>query len=229
MIRSGVACAIALVLCVSASGQDAGGRIEGYDKLQPDEPLLVPAKPHFEPPATPSDDDDTIATGKEEDARNLVETVMMVRLTETLHLDDEQSVVMVRRLRELKQEMMAMRRARGDLYRDLKNALRDDPDGTAIPVKLDALLEYDRKLETFKQDRLQDLSEGLTTAQRAQLYIFLCEFENDMRHLIHRAQGRSEDWRNRDGERRDNDWPGRGRWPDDKGNAPPEDGRAGSP
>lgn len=142
---------------------------------------------------------------QEEDTRNLVETVMMVRLTEELQLDDEQTVIMVRRLRQLKDEVVALKKARGELYRQLKDAVRDHAPDADIQARLQALLEHDRKLETFKQDKALELGEGLATRQQAQLYIFLSEFENDMRHLIHRAQDRSGDWGRRNGE-----WRGRG-------------------
>lgn len=229
MIRGGLAWAVAVVCCVAAAAQDEEGRIEGYDKVQPVEPVVVPRKPMLKPQvAAPPDAAGREKGDKVEDPRNLVETVMMVRLAEVLDLDDEQTVVMVRRLRELKETMTRMRRERGERYRELKEALRDGADPGGIEAKLDALLAHDRELETFKQDRLRDLSVGLSVTQRAQLYIFLCEFEDDMRHLVHRAQGRSDEWRTHEGEWRDREWRGREREPGANREMPDGGGGPGS-
>lgn len=208
---------LAVAFALAAAAQD-DGRIEGYDKLHRDnesnQPVQLEAdeQPRLEThPEVVRDDDDHDSDRRDDDARDLVETVMMVRMAEELQLDDEQTVMMVRRLRELKQEMMKMRHERWDRYKELKNALDNDENGEAIDSQLNELLDYDRKLETFKQDRLETLSEGLTTAQRAKLYVFLCEFENDMRHLVHRAQGRG--WgKPGDNDRDEKDW--RDKWKD---------------
>lgn len=213
--------AAAIVVALSAAADN--GRIVGNDKLDPE---AIDAAPLAERAPGSVREGESGDRDRDEDARDLVETVMMVRMSEELNLSDEQTVMMVRRLRALKEEMIGMRRQRWALYRELKDALREASDDAAVAATLTALLEYDRQLETFKQDRLEALSEGLTEAQRAKLYIFLCEFENDMRHLVHRAQGR--DWRSRNDARdegdarEERDW--RERWRDgDASNAPASD------
>jgi hypothetical protein len=209
MLRFALVVLLAVLAWCTAGAQPApaiGG--PGFDKVlpgdaDPDEAIAVP--PVEIPVELKSAEGEKSADSSDgEDTRKLVETVMMVRLTEELQLDDEQTVVMVRRLRNLKAELGALRKSRGDLYRQVKDSVRDNAADADIQTRLNALIEHDRKLETFKQDRASELGEGLTTRQQAQLYIFLSEFEGDMRHLVHRAQERSGDWRQREG-----DWRGR--------------------
>jgi hypothetical protein len=160
------------------------------------------------------------------DPRQTVETVMMVRLTEELQLNDEQTVVMVRRLRELREDLVALKRERGVHVRALKQALEEQAPDAAISASLDTLLAHDRRLETFKQDKLAMLSEGLTASQRARLYVFLNEFEDDMRQLVNRAQERAKEWRRRDGEWRR---PGEGEEEGDAGDYAGPRGRSRRP
>ncbi len=209
MLRFALVVLLAVMACSTAGAQPAPAtRVPGFDKVLPGdtgpEDAIAPTFEEIPAELKSAEGKRTADSSEEEDTRNLVETVMMVRLTEELQLDDEQTVVMVRRLRNLKAELGALRKSRGDLYRQLKDSVREKAADADILTQLNALIEHDRKLETFKQDRANELGEGLTTRQQAQLYIFLSEFEGDMRHLVHRAQERSGDWR-----RRESDWRGR--------------------
>lgn len=128
------------------------------------------------------------------DAREIMEAVMVARISRELELNDEQTVLMMRRISEFKQETDEARKRRGELVRALNEAVRSGAAEANVEAKLHELVDHDRALAEAKFGMFERAGEGLNVAQRAKLYLFLGEFETDMRKLIQKARMRAAGW-----------------------------------
>lgn len=131
-------------------------------------------------------------TGPGQETRQLLEQVMIARLSKELSLDDEQTVLLVRRFAEQKQEIVSLNRERQARMRALGAAVDEGKDEDLIEERLAAVRDIDTKLHIAKTATLESLGEGLTAWQRARLYLFLMQFENDMKRLLQQARERSQ-------------------------------------
>ena len=136
--------------------------------------------------------------GNPVDPRELLEQVMTARLSKELALDEQQTVTLVRRFSEFREEMHSFRMERMRLLRELRTVTRNAQDEEAINATLKALLELDETVARANRNLFETASSSYTPWQRARLYIFMSEFENDMRRMVQRARERFE--RRPDGE-----------------------------
>jgi len=131
---------------------------------------------------------------EDRDTSELLEAVMAARLAKALGLNDEQTVVTVRRFGEYKEELRGLRRGRHELLKQLTAAIQDEVPEAELETALKNLVEHDTKLAQYRFGVFEKASEGLSVAQRAKLYVFLNDFESDMRRLVQRARERGGRW-----------------------------------
>ena len=112
----------------------------------------------------------------------------MARLTRELALEDEQAVLLVRHMTEFRDQMMALRRERGEKMRALRQVVRESNDESRIQQLMDEVRAVNEKSMTARNDVLDFDGFELTTWQQARLLVFLNDFEADMRRLLRRAQ-----------------------------------------
>ena len=143
----------------------------------PPAPEAVPAPPREEP---------------EINARDLAELVMAVKLTKELGLNDEQTILMVRKLSDFRDQMNALRKERQQAAKELRNAIQAKEPEPQIESRLNALITLDDKTANFRKERFAKLSEGLSPNKRAILYIFVNDFENEMKQLVQKVKERRE-------------------------------------
>lgn len=136
--------------------------------------------------------DEAQAPGDERsaDSRKLLEEVLMARLTRELSLNEEQSVLMVRHLAEFREKMADIRRERMVLARNLRQALRDNKDDDTIGKLLEEIVAYEDKASAERRKFVDFEDFKLSTSQKARLYLFIVDFEGDMRRLLKQAQER---------------------------------------
>lgn len=125
-----------------------------------------------------------------QESRRLLEEVLMARLTRELALDEEQTVLMVRHLAEFRDNMAALRRERATLARNLRQAVREGKDEAALEKHLGDALAHEEKAAEARRKILDVEGLELTTWQQAKLYLFIQDFESDMRRLLKQAQER---------------------------------------
>lgn len=135
-------------------------------------------------PATPE------VAGQQVDPKELLEQVMMARITKELALDDQQAVLLLKRFSEYRDQLSSMRKKRFELMRDLKSVVKNAQGEQEINQKLDALIAHDEETTRSRMELFDTLSGDLTAWQRARLYVFLTEFEGDMRRMVQRARER---------------------------------------
>lgn len=126
----------------------------------------------------------------ESDARELVETYRLTRLTEILDLSEEQTVVMVRQFREFREERDALMKHRFQLLKELKEVMKTTKDSAQIEEKIAALSDAELKMSDLRRETFKKTGENLTSEQRAKLFIFMSEFEGDVRRMIYQIRQR---------------------------------------
>jgi hypothetical protein len=128
------------------------------------------------------------------DPRELLEQVMMARISKDLRLDDEQTVILVRQFTEHRDEMRQMHHRRMELLRELRGVLNEGGESEAeLEARLEALQAHEDAMHAARGAFFERAAEGLTVRQRAGLYVFIHEFEGDMRRLMQRARERHRD------------------------------------
>ncbi len=170
------------VVMLSAFALLVLGVITGVALAQPPEPSDAPP-PHMERPDGPPPPPDP-------ENRAMLEQVLVTRLSRRLGLNDEQSVILMRRFSELREQQEALRRKRMEILHGLRGVLRLEEDEAALKRLMGALAETDKELaagERGAREALRDMD--LNIWQQAKLELFLSEFEGDMRRLVQQVHG----------------------------------------
>ncbi len=118
----------------------------------------------------------------------LIQTVMAARLAKELGLNDEQTVLMVRRLSELREQTNLARKKRQEAIRDLRAAIKAGRPDAEIQEKLDNLMAVDQEMFNLRRNAYARAADGLSLVQRAKLYVFFSDFPEEMRKLAQRAR-----------------------------------------
>ena len=154
--------------------------------------LILAVAPTFADEPAPKEGNGESAAREERstESRKLLEEVLMARLTRELALDEEQTVLMVRHLAEFRDNMAALRRERLVLSRNLRQAVREGKDEEAIAKVLEEVVAHEAKAAEARREIIDFDGFELTTWQKAKLYLFIVDFESDMRRLLKQAQER---------------------------------------
>ena len=121
-------------------------------------------------------------------AAELVQTLIIARLSEELGLNDEQTVLLVRRLKEFREQTTELKKKRQELIEGLKKSIAAGEGDKVIEEKLNALTANDTEAVEQKRAMIDKVGADLTVTQRAKLYVALSDFEQDMRRMIQRAR-----------------------------------------
>lgn len=121
-------------------------------------------------------------------ARELLESVFTAGISKELALDDEQTVILVRRFGEYREQIMEMKHKRGEAVRGLEEAVREAKDSAAIEAGLAEVMRQDTQMIQLQREAFEATSSDLTPWQKARLYLFLDRFESDMRRILWRAR-----------------------------------------
>ena len=121
-------------------------------------PAREPVKPR---------DAEKLEAARDKDVREVMTTVMMVQLSRELELNDEEAVVMVRRLRDARRAFNKRNRDRSQLEKDLRTALKEGADQDEIAQKLGKLADFDVDTAQRRRDLIEKLGEGLSPKQMA--------------------------------------------------------------
>ena len=125
---------------------------------------------------------------KDQEIREMVTTVMMVRMSRELELTDEQTVLVVRHFGDLRDTLSGLDEERGKLTKALlEKAENKAPDAEIEPL-LNQLMAVDEQRTAARRETFEKASANLTVPQKAKLYIFVQEFEWHMRRLIMKAR-----------------------------------------
>ncbi|NLV40270.1 MAG: hypothetical protein GXY15_03450 [Candidatus Hydrogenedentes bacterium] len=176
------ACLLAAGLMVQPAAQPPEGPPPGGPAAGPPPPGIAPPGPA--PQKRPG-------AAREARGREMLEQVMVARLSEDLGLSDEQSVLMVRRFSQFRKETQQLQKERAETVRELRQtALKGDADPGAVAPLLERALQLNEKIALQRQRLFHAMAEGMDPVQQAKLLLFLDEFEGQMRQVVKTAQER---------------------------------------
>ena len=124
------------------------------------------------------------------ESRELMEQVMLTRLSRRLELSDEQSLMLMRRFSEVREQQQALRQRRSEVLRDLRGVLREKTDKAALERLMTQLKEIDHQIAASHQEvRNAAVGLDLDIWQQASLEVFMSEFEGQMRRIVQQVRG----------------------------------------
>lgn len=136
-------------------------------------------------------EDALFAAGARTEAREVVEIVMIIRLSRELDLSEDETVILVRRMADFRDDLAQMHKEQGKLRKALQEAYFQNADDEALRSKLEKLREQDRRINNIRLDLHEKLSEGYDARVQTRLYLFLQNFEESMRRMVQRVRERS--------------------------------------
>ncbi len=128
---------------------------------------------------------------KERDIRELVDLVMKVRLTRLLELSDEEAVRIIRILSDRLDRIHMLKWERGSVYYFLRADLKEGAAEDQIHKHLDSAMALDVEIAELFRGMIEAMTPHLTTTQRAKLFLFGSDFENEIKKLIQQAEDMS--------------------------------------
>lgn len=147
-------------------------------------PGLPPPMMDGPPPVLPLGD------MQESDVREMIEMVMMAKLSRELELSDDETVLMMRRFSETKERVSELIRERSEAVKALKQILDQDAAEDELRAALDKLMALDKELRETRVRVFDQASADLSLTQQARLYLFINEFDDQIRKLVMRARTR---------------------------------------
>ena len=130
--------------------------------------------------------------GQEQDVRELVETLRIVRLSQALELTDEEAVMVVRRLGKWKKDLQTLKYERVKLDRALRADLESKAGEEVVAKKFEALMELDLSIAQSTRRLVEAAGKDLSPEQTAKFYLFLGDFDQELRRMINRAKRHAE-------------------------------------
>lgn len=186
------ACLLAAVMTAQPAAQPPEGPPPGPPPGGPaagPPPEAGPPPPGITPPGPAPQKRPGAA--REARGREMLEQVMVARLSAELGLTDEQSVLMVRRFSQFKKETQQLQRERAEVMKELRQtALKGDADPAAVSPLLEKSLQLGEKIALQRQRLFHAMAEGMDPVQQGKLLVFLEEFEGQMRQVVKTAQER---------------------------------------
>jgi len=125
---------------------------------------------------------------EDKDLKELIDTVRIYRLSKTLELSDEQTVLLMRRYDDFKKKVAELWEKRTKTMDLLREKVEGGAPESEIEEILNSLARLEEESSKARTDLIQKSGEGLTVMQRARMLLFLQDFERDMRRLIERAR-----------------------------------------
>jgi len=119
-----------------------------------------------------------------------MEQVMITRLTRHLGLNDEQSLILMRRFGDMREQRMNLQRERMEVMNELRKVLEEEKDENALNEltgHLDALEIRGNELEQESRHVVEELD--LNVWQKAKIKLFLSDFQDEMRRVLQQVQG----------------------------------------
>lgn len=147
-------------------------------------------------------------------AREVLEQVLLAKVAKQLKLNDEQTVILVRRFNEQKEVLLEKTQQRNNLANELRKLIHDKTkeNPKELQEKFSHLLKMDIELAELKQKWIDNISIDLPLESKIQLYLLFSDFENEVRKFLRKAY----DWK-------------QNRFPEEKGGFIPPEQRRGKP
>lgn len=124
----------------------------------------------------------------EHELYDLIQSYMLVRLKKTLELTDLQVVELTKNIGTYQDRLMGLKFYKGLLVAKLRILLRESAPEASLQNDLTAILDIDAKTVKTLGTMITEAGNDLSVAQRAKLYLFVGDFEKELRLMALHAQ-----------------------------------------
>ena len=118
----------------------------------------------------------------------LVDMIMMVRISKELNLDDAGCIEFYRKIGKLLDKVHRLKWERGSTQYYIRNAIEKGEPSKVISEKLERALDIDREIDDGVREMIHAASSYLSPEQAAKLFLFSGDFESEIKDLIMRAE-----------------------------------------
>lgn len=126
---------------------------------------------------------------QDEEIYDLIQAYQLVRIKKVLGLDDTQTLELMQNIGTYRDTLTRQRIFRAILREQLRNLLEADADEGVILKSLQNQILHEENLVGTLRSMLEKSGATLSTPQRARLYLFVDDFEREIRILAEKAQG----------------------------------------
>ncbi len=122
-------------------------------------------------------------------AHEVLEQIMLARIAKQLNLNDEQTVLLVRKFNEQRELLEKKNKQRNEIANDIKKLLQGESDENAkeLEEKLNLLVKTDIEIAELKYKWMDNLTMDLPLNSKVQLYLFFSDFENEIRKFLRKT------------------------------------------
>ena len=124
-----------------------------------------------------------------------VETVRLLKMVETLDLDDEQALKVNGIMKKYDQEQMELHRNRKNELRELRQELtKENPNQKQIKSHTQNIQDIDQKIPEIRKRETQEVGKHLNEVQQGKYLIFKDDFNQNVKQILReRKQGQRRD------------------------------------
>ncbi|HOV34263.1 MAG TPA: hypothetical protein PLX23_12970 [Candidatus Hydrogenedens sp.] len=122
-------------------------------------------------------------------AHEVLEQIMLARIAEQLNLNDEQTILLIRKFNEQKKLFNEKNKQRNEIINDIKKLLQGKADENAqvLEEKFNLLIKTDTEITELKYKWVDNLAMDLPLNSKIQLYLFFSDFENEIRKFLRKT------------------------------------------
>ena len=129
----------------------------------------------------------TLPETEDSDLHAMVEAILMLRLSQALELSDEQILALTKRVGTYKDQLHEMKWQIGASRADLRDAVRQGKPEPIVEKHLEDCLMQEEAIADLLRKMVTECRRDLSTEHAAKLYLFVGDFEDEMRRLVQRA------------------------------------------
>lgn len=118
----------------------------------------------------------------------LVDMIMMVRISKELNLDDAGCIEFYRKIGKLLDKVHRLKWERGSTQFYIRRAIEKGEPSKVVAEKLERALDIDREIDEGVREMVHAASSYLSPEQAAKLFLFAGDFESEIKDLIMRAE-----------------------------------------
>ncbi len=122
------------------------------------------------------------------EVREMVEAMRLARLSRALELDDEETVLLIRWYKEHQEQRRALMQERMNILRTLRDQVQGNATDASIARTLEKLMAIDEDIEQVRESAYEKARQRLSVKQQAKLYVFMNDFDREMRAMLQRAR-----------------------------------------
>lgn len=127
---------------------------------------------------------------RKEDIKEILETMRIWKMTKTLALTEEQSLKIFPKIHESERTKEESGKKRMKILMELNGLLKDEkPDQAKITEMLNALDKIELEVRAQEDKFKEELKIILSPVQQAKFYIFMKDFEEDVKRMIAEVRG----------------------------------------